>query len=99
MVLEFCIAAIASDDLRGIDRGIDTNPGAPDPFGAMASRDAIARGFARLNVDQRVVVALRFYLDLEVDEIARRVGTRPGTVKSRLHRALKTLRASWEQDR
>ncbi|MHB8571971.1 MAG: RNA polymerase sigma factor [Candidatus Dormibacteria bacterium] len=42
--------------------------------------------------DQRVVVALRFSLDLSVDEIARTLGLPPGTVKSRLSRALDQLR-------
>jgi RNA polymerase sigma-70 factor (ECF subfamily) len=70
-----------------------------DPFAASLAQDAIRRGFARLNADQRAVVAMRFYLDLGVDEIARRLGTRQGTVKSRLHRALNILRESWEGDR
>ena len=70
-----------------------------DPFAATVAQDAIRRAFVRLNIDQRVVIAMRFYLDLEVDEIARRLGTRQGTIKSRLHRALKTLRDSWDGDR
>jgi RNA polymerase sigma-70 factor (ECF subfamily) len=71
----------------------------PDPLQDMAARDGIGRAFARLNVDQRTVVAMRFYLDLEIDEITRRLGVRQGTVKSRLHRALKALRESWEAER
>ena len=70
-----------------------------DPLAATVAQDAIRRAFVRLNIDQRVVIAMRFYLDLEVDEIARRLGTRQGTIKSRLHRALKTLRDSWDGDR
>ena len=70
-----------------------------DPLAATITQDTLRRAFVRLNVDQRVVVAMRFYLDLQVDEIARRLGTRQGTIKSRLHRALKTLRSSWEGDR
>jgi RNA polymerase sigma factor (sigma-70 family) len=42
----------------------------------------------------REVVALRFYLDLPEAEIARIVGCRPGTVKSRLSRALRLLASS-----
>jgi len=37
------------------------------------------------------VVALRFYRDLSVDQIARHLGVRPGTIHSRLHYALKQL--------
>jgi RNA polymerase sigma-70 factor (ECF subfamily) len=73
-------------------------PASPDPYVATAARDAVSRALERLNADQRIVVAMRFYLDLEVDEIARRLGTRPGTVKSRLHRALKVLKLSWEAE-
>ena len=41
-----------------------------------------------------------FDLDLQVDEIALRTRTNPGTVKSRLHHALRALRAAYEaQDR
>lgn len=72
---------------------------AADPSADAHSRDAIRQAFTRLTVDQRIVVAMRFYLDLEIDEIARRLGTRSGTVKSRLHRGLKVLRQTWESDR
>ena len=67
-----------------------------DPFGGDAQRDALRRALDHLVPDQRIVIALRFYLDLEIDEIARRLGTRPGTVKSRLHRGLRELRAAWD---
>ena len=69
---------------------------ATDPFGGDARRDALRRALDHLVPDQRIVIALRFYLDLEIDEIARRVGIRPGTVKSRLHRGLRELRAAWD---
>ena len=67
-----------------------------DPFAETAERDALSRALDRINVDQRIVIALRFYLDLEIDEIGRRIGVSPGTVKSRLHRGLKELRHAWE---
>ena len=41
----------------------------------------------------RTVLALRFYEDLSIDEIALVMGLRAGTVKSLLHRALGKLRA------
>jgi RNA polymerase sigma-70 factor (ECF subfamily) len=52
---------------------------------------------AELAPDQRVVVALRFYRDLSIDQIAARLGVRQGTVKSRLHRGLRGLRTSLDQ--
>lgn len=43
---------------------------------------------------QRAVVVLRFYEDLSERQIAEVLGCRVGTVKSRLHRALSSLRGS-----
>ena len=37
-------------------------------------------------------MVLRYYADLSVEQIAERTGTRAGTVKSRLHYALRHLR-------
>jgi RNA polymerase sigma-70 factor (sigma-E family) len=47
---------------------------------------------ATLNPRQRAVVVLRFYEDLSIDDIAELLDTRPGTVKSLLHRSLGSLR-------
>jgi RNA polymerase sigma-70 factor (ECF subfamily) len=73
------------------------NPG-PDPVEDLGRRDAMTRAIRALSSDQREVVVLRFYLDLTVDEIAVRTGTRAGTVKSRLHYALQALRAEIDAD-
>jgi RNA polymerase sigma-70 factor (ECF subfamily) len=42
----------------------------------------------------RLVIGYRYLLDLSEAETARALGVRPGTVKSRLSRALGRLRAS-----
>ncbi|MDX3074543.1 sigma-70 family RNA polymerase sigma factor [Streptomyces sp. NPDC088354] len=53
---------------------------------------AIADGLQELPPQQRQVLALRFYADLPVADIARALGVPEGTVKSRLHTAVRTLR-------
>jgi RNA polymerase sigma-70 factor (ECF subfamily) len=53
----------------------------------------MSRAFGALEPDHRVVLALRYYRDLPVDEIASLTGVRSGTVKSRLHRAQQRMRA------
>lgn len=53
--------------------------------------DAIRRSLARLSPDQRAAVVLRYYLHLTEQEMAAVLGVAPGTVKSRLSRALKQL--------
>ena len=69
----------------------------PDPYRQVHERDILGPAIARLTPDQRIVVSLRFYNDFSIDDIAVRVGVRPGTVKSRLHRALRELRTSLDQ--
>lgn len=49
-----------------------------------------------LPLEARSVVVLRFYLDWSTDEVAGALGIRPGTVKSRLHRAMNELRQQLE---
>jgi RNA polymerase sigma-70 factor (ECF subfamily) len=70
---------------------------ASDAHDAFHDRGLLQPAMASLAPDQRIVVALRFYRDLSIDEIASRMGVRPGTVKSRLHRALRGLRATLDQ--
>lgn len=82
-----------------ISQGHDDARVANDPARASAERAAMSAALDLLNADQRIAIVMRFYLDLEVDEIARRLGTRPGTIKSRLHRGLRQLRIAWEGDR
>jgi RNA polymerase sigma-70 factor (ECF subfamily) len=60
-------------------------------------RNVLAGALAGLSADHRLVVTLRYYRDLTIDEIARQVGVRPGTVDSRLHYALKRMRAALEE--
>lgn len=48
-------------------------------------RERLARAFGLLTPEHRLVLALRFYLDLGLPEIAEATGVPLGTVKSRLH--------------
>jgi len=54
-------------------------------------RIAVDRALAGLDPDHRIVVVLRYWADLTVEQIAERMGVPPGTVKSRLHYALRAL--------
>jgi RNA polymerase sigma-70 factor, ECF subfamily len=65
---------------------------AADPFQQLIAQDELLTAIADLDPDLRTVIVLRYWSDLTVDQIAARVGWRPGTVKSRLHRALGLLR-------
>jgi RNA polymerase sigma-70 factor (ECF subfamily) len=69
---------------------------AADSHAATIARLTLEPAFARLTPEQRIIVVLRFWRDLSVDEIAERLGVPDGTVKSRLHYALKALREAVE---
>ena len=73
-------------------------PAAGDHTLETADRDALAHGFARLDPDRRLCVALRYYADLTVPQIAERTGWPEGTVKSRLHHALREMRVSLDDE-
>ena len=62
------------------------------PFRAALARDAIGRALSSLSTELRMVVVLRYWADLPLADIADRLGIPIGTVKSRHHAALQTLR-------
>ena len=70
----------------------------PDETGRMLDRDQLDRGFRRLDVDHRAVIVLYYYLGLRPEEAADVLGLPPGTVRSRLHRAMQQMRAALEAD-
>ncbi|HEY7463675.1 MAG TPA: sigma-70 family RNA polymerase sigma factor [Candidatus Limnocylindria bacterium] len=73
-------------------------PMVPDTSGQLADRDALERGFRRLSADHRTAVVLHHYLGLPLPEIADATGVPVGTVKSRLHHAIRAMRAALEAD-
>jgi len=64
----------------------------------LADRDQLERGFRRLDVDQRTVLVMHYYLGFSLDDAAEVLGVPPGTVRSRLHRAIGAMRAALEAD-
>jgi RNA polymerase sigma-70 factor (ECF subfamily) len=73
-------------------------PIATDPLGSVIDRDQLERGFRRLSIDHRAVVVLHHYLDLPLPEVAEALGIPEGTVRSRLHNAMRGLRAALDAD-
>ena len=62
-----------------------------DDFARAQERDVIDAALAELSPDHRIVVALRYFRDLPIEDIAARLDIPAGTVQSRLHYALRQL--------
>jgi RNA polymerase sigma-70 factor (ECF subfamily) len=69
-----------------------------DEFGTVIDRDQLERAFSRQKLEHRAVLVLRYYLDMPVEEIAATLDIPAGTAKSRIHHALKAMRAALEAD-
>ena len=63
-----------------------------------AEMSRVWHAMRKLSERQRVAVVLRFWLDLPVAEVADLMACPPGTVKSLVHRALRTLEEELHDD-
>lgn len=102
------VTNLALNDVRGRGRragllarfGREPAPGPAEPEGvllASESQQLLWRAMNELPADDRVVLYLRYFLELPEREIAVAIGKAPGTVKSRLSRAGGRLRAVIER--
>ncbi len=84
------------DDDEGRDVLVEVADDAVGPEDRTMQRQAVKR-LVRLEEGlpdrQREIFRLRFYAELELDEIAAALGVHVGTVKTQLHRAVHRLRA------
>ncbi len=104
LLVNACYRQARRDRRRGsIEVQVDplTMPEASEPTDSdfdFAARDQLERGFRRLDVDQRTVLVMHYYLGFSLDDAAEVLGVPPGTVRSRLHRAINAMRAALEAD-
>ena len=91
----FTIVANQCRDLRrsrwwSVLRGIDIER--PAAAVDLASGVELRRALAGLQVRDRALLVLNYYLDLPLEEAARVLGVSPAAAKSRLYRVLRRLR-------
>jgi RNA polymerase sigma factor (sigma-70 family) len=65
---------------------------------AQAARRELAAALARLSPDQRDVLLLHAWAELDYEQVAEALGVPVGTVRSRLHRARSVLRGALAAD-
>ena len=69
-----------------------------DSAARIAERDAMDQAFATLKPDHRAVLVLRYYMGFEPTQIAEALSLPAGTVRSRIHYALSSLRGQLEAE-
>ena len=98
MVVRFCreeSRRLRRIGVRVVDIS-DVKLAAPDDAAQLSRRDLLDGAFRSLSHDHRVVVVLHHYVGLSLAEIADILDVPYGTVGSRLHHALRAMRASIE---
>jgi RNA polymerase sigma factor (sigma-70 family) len=92
-------SAIRSLRRRGPVLELDLEaPGPTDSIEREFDRRQLARAFARLDSKDRVLLTLHHYWQMPVSESAQLLGLPEGTVRSRVHHALRRLRASYDAE-
>jgi RNA polymerase sigma-70 factor (ECF subfamily) len=95
--LEDVLPRSDADDPRALEPG-DREP-FPDAQLERAQLRALVRGaIARLPAGYRAVLVMRDVESLDTEETSQRLGTSPGAVKTRLHRARQALRTLIERE-
>jgi RNA polymerase sigma-70 factor, ECF subfamily len=70
----------------------------PDVARGVVARDELSTAFRRLTPEQRAVVVLHHHLGYPLTEIAATLGIPEGTARSRLHYAVRRLRAALDTE-
>ena len=73
-------------------------PADPKGIDAVIVRDQLETAIRRLSVDHRTVLVLRHYADMPIEQVAQVLDIPLGTVNSRLHHAMRAMRAALDAD-
>jgi RNA polymerase sigma-70 factor (ECF subfamily) len=73
-------------------------PVTSDGLDAILHRDQLETAIRRLSVDHRTVLVLHHYADIPLDRVAQILEIPVGTVYSRLHHAMRAMRAALDAD-
>ncbi|MEU8081926.1 SigE family RNA polymerase sigma factor [Catellatospora citrea] len=78
---------------REVPTGVLPDTPVRDDFAVRDTAELVLGALRALPAQQRVVLVLRYWVDLPEQDIAAMLGCSPGTVKSRASRAIAALRA------
>ncbi|MEX1295108.1 MAG: RNA polymerase sigma factor [Candidatus Limnocylindrales bacterium] len=74
-------------------------PRAPDELEPVLDRDELERAFRDLPVEQRAAIVLHHYVGMPVESVAQALDIPAGTVRSRIHRGMNTVRGTMRAER
>jgi RNA polymerase sigma-70 factor (ECF subfamily) len=74
-------------------------PDPTDDYAAIAHRDELEHAFLSLSIEHRSVLVLTHYVGMPAVEVGRVLGVPTGTVYSRLHYAIRTMREALARSR
>ena len=100
LLTNVCIAHVGRERRRIANLRVVPLDGAaaPDELLGIADRDQLDRAFRRLVPEERAVLVLRYFVGYEPSEIAEVLGVPGGTIRSRLHHAIRAMRAAIDAD-
>lgn len=76
----------------------DPSPGPEAALGATERQERVQSLLETLSPTDRAAIVMLYWYEMSYDEIAEALGLTNSAVKSRLHRARRTLAESWEED-
>ena len=94
ILVNVCRDRLRANRRRAVVVAGSAEPSTGDVALEILDRQVVGSTLGRLPPDQQIVLALRYGADLTVPVIADRLGVPEGTVKSRLHHALRAVRAA-----
>jgi len=98
ILVNACRDRLRARSRQATDISVEVGLATGDHAARADDQTALDAAIATLSPDHQVVVALRYYRDLAIEDIASRLRIPSGTVQSRLHYALKRLHAALGAD-
>jgi RNA polymerase sigma-70 factor, ECF subfamily len=97
MVIDDACGARFCDEVISPDGSGPSEPADPDDVNSALDRTLVADAMAQLSAEHRAVVRRAYYYGWTTAQIGADLGIAEGTVKSRLHYALRTLRQTLQE--
>jgi RNA polymerase sigma-70 factor (ECF subfamily) len=100
LVVNSCLDAARRKRRRPVEVHVAELPHSSrdDRLESLGERELVASVLRQLDERERSIVVMHYYLGMPLTDVAAALGVPPGTVKSRLNRALGEMRAGFASD-